>query len=153
MSFAVRIVLIGATNIGKHSLITRKVNNSFSLEYTPGRQDSYTITMQACERSWEVDLMHAADGDFAAMMQQAIRMGEAFVICFCLAGGPSFERVRSIYQTITEVKGKKWPAVAVCGCQKDRVDERTVTVEQGVQLSKSLDHAVPYFETSAVTGE
>ncbi|KAH3764124.1 rab family protein [Pelomyxa schiedti] len=154
-SVAAKIVLIGSSGVGKTSVSGRFVNQTFSTEYLATIGASFlskSITvgdMQVKLQVWDT----AGQEKFRSMTPMYYRGAQAAVIVFDVSDSTTFNDVNDWFTDIkTHVNGEI--AIAVVGNKID-APRRVVTAEQGQMFVASLQYAtkIPYFETSAKTGE
>ena len=77
-----------------------------------------------------------------------IKNGDGFLLVYSIVNGDTFEHIQVLRQQILRMRDENVPIVIV-GNKSDRKDERIVSYEDGVRLSK--EWRCPFRETSAKT--
>lgn len=77
-----------------------------------------------------------------------IKNGDGFLLVYSIVNGDTFEHIQVLRQQILRMRDENVPIVIV-GNKCDRKDERIVSYEDGVILSK--EWRCPFRETSAKT--
>lgn len=78
-----------------------------------------------------------------------IRDGEGFLLVYSITARSTFERIERFREQIFRVKDVDNVPLMLVGNKCDRVTEREVTREEGMQMAKRL--ACEFIETSAKT--
>jgi small GTP-binding protein len=140
------MTVMGATGVGKSTLVVRMVSNVFVEGY--------------CACCWHKDvvvddetcLLKILDTDVEAQFAAqrcdflSICAGRGFLFCFSITSITSFEEIRNIWGIITQAIDREVPMVLV-GTKCDLEGERAVSEMEALSLAESL--GCPYFETSA----
>lgn len=94
----------------------------------------------------------AGQEDYAAMRDQYIRTGEAFVLVYSVCSRTSFELCKALYARIAAVKDEDEHAVPVVLVgNKIDLPGRAVAAREGAALAAELGPHVRFVETSART--
>ncbi|KAJ5300281.1 hypothetical protein N7508_007524 [Penicillium antarcticum] len=163
MTDKVTLVMVGDEDVGKSALATRFCLNQFAEGLEPTLDDSYRTRVMVDSRPCILEIMDTAGrGKHAALLEEHIRDGEAFIIAYSVTSWSSFSHVRAYYNQIRKVKHdmsientlQQSPSHRPCrspivliGTKGDLQAQREVTVKEGRILAKSLD--CRYYETSA----
>lgn len=83
------------------------------------------------------------------MRDQWIRDGEGFLIVYSISSRSTFERVERFRDQIFRVKDVTDVPLILVGNKSDKVTEREVSREEGIQMAKKLN--CEFIETSAKT--
>jgi small GTP-binding protein len=149
-----KIILIGDSNIGKSSLITRYVTNSFSDKYicTIG-VDFMMKSMQYEDQSIKLQIWDTAGMEKYRQITSSYYKGtQAAIICFDLTNKNTFNSVEKWYSDFSQFHNSLFEKIIVLvGNKCDLIEERAVEMDEIENLCK-LNKFV-YFETSAKTGE
>ncbi|KAH3756306.1 Rab21/Rab5 family GTPase [Pelomyxa schiedti] len=153
-SVAAKIVLIGSSGVGKTSVSNRFVNASFTSEYSATIGASFlskNITVGDIQVKLQWDT--AGQERFRSMTPMYYRGSQAAVIVFDVSDTTSFNDVNDWFTDLKQHINTDI-AIAVVGNKID-TPHRVVTPEQGNMFVGSLQYStkIPYFETSAKTGE
>ncbi|KAI9739096.1 MAG: Ras GTPase ras2 [Cirrosporium novae-zelandiae] len=156
-----KLVVLGDGGVGKTALTIQLCLNHFVETYDPTIEDSYrkqvVIDGQAC--MLEV-LDTAGQEEYTALRDQWIRDGEGFVLVYDITSRSSFTRIKKFHGQIHRVKessstgsptsagylsspttapGISGPVpVMLVGNKNDRVTDREVSTQEGLQLAKDL---------------
>ncbi|KAF6005557.1 Ras- protein rsr1 [Brettanomyces bruxellensis] len=115
-----KLVVLGAGGVGKSCLTVQFVQEVYIDSYDPTIEDSYTKEIEVDGRACNLEILDTAGvAQFTAMRELYIKMGKDFV-----------------------------PMVLV-GNKCDLTDERELTPEDGIDVSRRWNK-VPFYETSAL---
>ncbi|ODV95097.1 hypothetical protein PACTADRAFT_50919, partial [Pachysolen tannophilus NRRL Y-2460] len=145
-----RIAVSGPPAVGKSALTVRFTQAEFVDEYDPTIEDSYKHYDTVDGEPVLLDILDTAgQEDYASMKESYMRRGEGFLLVFSVTSTDSFESIRSFHSQIMRVKGEEvdYVPILLLGNKSDLQEEREVSTEQGLALSKELK--CPYIETSA----
>lgn len=139
---------MGAGGVGKTALILQFVSGHFLEELDPTIEDLYTKKTDVDGSSVMLEILDTAgQEEFAAMREQYIRTGEAFILVYSIANQHSFTDVCNLKKQIDRQKeGKSYPLLLV-GNMSDRNVRRVVTTQEGEVIAR--EWGCPFLETSA----
>eukprot|EP01084_Bolivina_argentea_P023203 43257_1 len=146
-----KITVLGGGGVGKSALTIRLVTNNFLEEYDPTFEDSYRKHVVIDEKSCLLDLLDTAgQEEFAAMQDQWIREGEAFIIVYPITSRSYFDEAIIVREKILRVKDDNptFPIV-LAGNKCDLEDQRQVQRSEGEELVKDWGKYSSFYETSA----
>jgi len=155
-----RVVMLGDGGVGKSAITVQLVQKKFVSDYDPTIENSYRKPMSFKDGKDEINCMldildTAGQEEYSVMRQQYISRGTGFVLVFNLASGMSFNNMRKFRKEIKRVKSLDAPLdqvpIIILGNKCD-LPKREVTKEEVKALLEKWGD-VPYFETSARTGE
>ncbi|KAJ5979416.1 hypothetical protein N7501_002758 [Penicillium viridicatum] len=165
MSDSLALVLIGDGGVGKTALAVRLCLEKFAEGFEPTLDDSYRTRMVVDNSPCVLEVIDTAGrGEHAALREDYIRNGEAFIIAYSITSRESFSHVRGYYNNIKEVKKDlaentlqlspserpcRVPIILV-GMKNDLEVQREISFKEGRMLGESLD--CWFYETSAKTG-
>ncbi|BFZ11808.1 hypothetical protein BsWGS_14847 [Bradybaena similaris] len=92
----------------------------------------------------------AGQEEYSSLRDQYVRTGDGFVIIYSITSKSSFEQAEAIFNWLLRMKQTSPYAILVANKQ-DLSSEATVSLQEGQNLAKKL--AIPFFETSAKTGQ
>ncbi|KAF4770781.1 hypothetical protein HAV15_012781 [Penicillium sp. str.  len=166
MSDKLTLVLVGDEEVGKSALAVRFCLEQFAEGFAPTLNDSYRTRMVVDNRPCVLQIIDTAGRDeHAALREDYIRDGEAFIIAYSITSRESFSHVRAYYDNIKEVKKEmeventlqlspsKRPCrspITLVGTKNDLESQRELSFKEGRMLVESLD--CWFYETSAKTG-
>ncbi|GMF03974.1 hypothetical protein B5S31_g1145 [[Candida] boidinii] len=147
-----KIVFLGDQGVGKTSLITRFMYDTFDSHYaaTIGI-DFLSKTMYLDDKTIRLQLWDTAGQErFRSLIPSYIRDSNVAIIVYDITNKESFQ---SVEKWINDVKDERGSNVILCliGNKSDLIDKRVVSVEDGEILSKKLNCKI-FIETSTKNG-
>lgn len=145
-----KLVFLGDQSVGKTSLITRFMYDSFDSTYqaTIGIDFlSKSLSVDGCEvalQIWDT----AGTERFRSLIPNYIRDLSAAVAAYDITSTLSFDNIRSWINDIRQEKDNV--LIVLCGNKTDLAEKRRVSYEQGLRLAEEL--GTLYMETSAKSG-
>ncbi|XP_017263792.1 ras-related protein Rab-41 isoform X1 [Embiotoca jacksoni] len=149
-----KLVFLGEQSVGKTSLITRFMYDSFDNTYqaTIGI-DFLSKTMYLEDRTvspirlqlWDT----AGQERFRSLIPSYIRDSAAAVVVYDIANLNSFQQTSKWIDDVRTERGSD-VIIMLVGNKTDLADKRQITTEEGEQRAKELN--VMFIETSAKTG-
>ncbi|KAK0211072.1 ras family-domain-containing protein [Desarmillaria ectypa] len=146
-----KIVLLGDQSVGKTSLITRFMYDTFDNTYqaTIGI-DFLSKTMYLEDRTVRLQLWDTAGQErFRSLIPSYIRDSSVAIIVFDITNRPSFLSTTKWIEDVRSERGKEVIVVLV-GNKADLSDKREVSLEEATTKATELD--VLFMETSAKAG-
>eukprot|EP01084_Bolivina_argentea_P215447 365778_1 len=144
-----KIVLFGASGVGKSALVIRFVTNQFFEEYDPTIYDSYRKRVMVDGKQCLLDILDTAGmEEYCAMQDQWMREGDVFILVYAINSSLTFDDVLQLREKIIRCKDDEEPLIVVVGNKCDREDERQVQKFQGQKLAKQWGDNVHFMETS-----
>ncbi|KAL9109476.1 MAG: hypothetical protein Q9227_005811 [Pyrenula ochraceoflavens] len=146
-----KLVFLGEQSVGKTSLITRFMYDSFDNTYqaTIGI-DFLSKTMYLEDRTVRLQLWDTAGQErFRSLIPSYIRDSSVAVVVYDISSAKTFQQTR---KWIDDVRGERGNDVIVVlvGNKTDLGDKREVTVQQGEEEAKRV--GAIFMETSAKLG-
>ncbi|XP_032834457.1 ras-related protein Rab-6A-like [Petromyzon marinus] len=146
-----KLVFLGEQSVGKTSLITRFMYDSFDNTYqaTIGI-DFLSKTMYLEDRTIRLQLWDTAGQErFRSLIPSYIRDSAAAVVVYDITNVNSFQQTTKWIDDVRTERGGDVVIVLV-GNKTDLVEKRQIPFEEGEQKAKDLN--VMFIETSAKTG-
>lgn len=146
-----KLVFLGEQSVGKTSLITRFMYDSFDSTYqaTIGI-DFLSKTMYLEDRTVRLQIWDTAGQErFRSLIPSYIRDSSAAVVVFDISSTNSFAQVDKWIEDVRAERGQDVVIILV-GNKTDLTDKRRVSMEQGERRAKEL--GVLFIESSAKTG-
>uniref|UniRef100_A0A672NX57 Ras-related protein Rab-6B-like n=1 Tax=Sinocyclocheilus grahami TaxID=75366 RepID=A0A672NX57_SINGR len=148
-----KLVFLGEQSVGKTSLITRFMYDSFDNTYqaTIGI-DFLSKTMYLEDRTIRLQLWDTAGQErFRSLIPSYIRDSAAAVVVYDIANLNSFQQTSKWIDDVRTERGSD-VIIMLVGNKTDLADKRqvSITTEEGEQRAKELN--VMFIETSAKTG-
>ncbi|KAK5165284.1 GTPase Ryh1 [Saxophila tyrrhenica] len=146
-----KLVFLGEQSVGKTSLITRFMYDSFDSTYqaTIGI-DFLSKTMYLEDRTVRLQLWDTAGQErFRSLIPSYIRDSSVAVVVYDITSQKSFQQTR---KWVDDVRGERGNDVIIVlvGNKTDLNDKREVTAQQGEDEAKK--HGLMFVETSAKVG-
>lgn len=146
-----KLVFLGEQNVGKTSIITRFMYDSFDTSYqaTIGI-DFLSKTMYLEDRTIRLQLWDTAGQErFRSLIPSYIRDSTVAVVVYDISNLNSFLQTSRWIDDVRNERGKD-VVIMMVGNKTDLIDKRQVTTLEGEQRSKELN--VMFIETSAKDG-
>ncbi|XP_019726771.1 ras-related protein Rab-41 isoform X3 [Hippocampus comes] len=146
-----KLVFLGEQSVGKTSLITRFMYDSFDNTYqaTIGI-DFLSKTMYLEDRTIRLQLWDTAGQErFRSLIPSYIRDSAAAVVVYDIANLNSFQQTSKWIDDVRTERGSD-VIIMLVGNKTDLADKRQITTEEGEHRAKELN--VMFIETSAKTG-
>lgn len=151
-SASAKLILIGTTNVGKTSIVSKLVSGEFNPASTPTLSSQYsqysldhdgvTVDFQI----WDT----AGDEKFRSIAPMFYRDARAAFLVFALDSLQSFREIGYYHQTLSNIEKIEDIAVFVVGNKLDLAQSRAVSFEQGEEYARSI--GATYIEVSAKNG-
>ncbi|KAK5869274.1 hypothetical protein PBY51_024005 [Eleginops maclovinus] len=146
-----KLVFLGEQSVGKTSLITRFMYDSFDNTYqaTIGI-DFLSKTMYLEDRTVRLQLWDTAGQErFRSLIPSYIRDSTVAVVVYDITNVNSFQQTSKWIEDVRTERGSD-VIILLVGNKTDLSDKRQITIEEGEQRAKEL--SVMFIETSAKTG-
>ncbi|XP_049579491.1 RAB6B, member RAS oncogene family a isoform X1 [Syngnathus scovelli] len=146
-----KLVFLGEQSVGKTSLITRFMYDSFDSTYqaTIGI-DFLSKTMYLEDRTVRLQLWDTAGQErFRSLIPSYIRDSTVAVVVYDITNANSFRQTTKWIDDVRTERGSD-VIVMLVGNKTDLADKRQISVKEGEQQAKEL--SVMFTETSAKTG-
>ena len=149
-----KVVVCGDPGCGKTTSILRFTDQAFRRTYLPTmgvnitRKDLRVSKTPVFLILWDL----AGEIKFKYMRHQLYEGGRAFILMYDVTRPKTFGSIKGWFKDIkTHLKSKKKSVFLLCGNKIDLKEERKLSTEDGLKLANHL--GIPFFETSALTGE
>ncbi|KAF6334071.1 RAB6A, member RAS oncogene family [Rhinolophus ferrumequinum] len=146
-----KLVFLGEQSVGKTSLITRFMYDSFDNTYqaTIGI-DFLSKTMYLEDRTMRLQLWDTAGQErFRSLIPSYIRDSAAAVVVYDITNVNSFQQTTKWIDDVRTERGSD-VIIMLVGNKTDLADKRQVSIEEGERKAKELN--VMFIETSAKAG-
>ncbi|ELR54596.1 GTP-binding protein Rhes, partial [Bos mutus] len=153
-----RMVVLGASRVGKSSIVSRFLNGRFEDQYTPTIEDFHRKVYNIRGDMYQLDILDTSGNHpFPAMRRLSILTGDVFILVFSLDNRESFDEVKRLQKQILEVKSclknktkeaAELPMV-ICGNKNDHGELCRQVPTTEAELLVSGDGNCAYFEVSA----
>jgi len=152
----IKLAIMGGGGTGKSNLTMRIINGVFTDHYDPTLEDAYTKENYLVDgKTVDLEITDTAGQDtFIGIRDQYYRNCDGFVFVYSIADRGSLadvEERHSSLQRVKEAEDKGMPPIVVVGNKCDLENERSVSPEEGQDLTKSLGDTAVFIEASAKT--
>lgn len=149
----VRLVFLGAAGVGKTSLISRFLNDSFETKHRRTVEELHSKEYEFSGIKVTVEILDTSGSySFPAMRKLSIRNGDAFALVYSIDDAESLEMIKNLHDEILEVKEDKFTPIVVVGNKSDRDECRQVSSEDVLAMVE-LDWNNNFLEASAKENE
>ncbi|CAI8011423.1 Ras-related protein Rab-6A [Geodia barretti] len=138
-----KLVFLGEQSVGKTSLITRFMYDSFDSTYQVSLQ--YTLIRLVRLQLWDT----AGQERFRSLIPSYIRDSTVAVVVYDITNGNSFQQVSKWIEDVRAERGTD-VIIMLVGNKTDLQDKRQVSMEEGERRANDLN--VMFIETSAKAG-
>lgn len=151
MKACAKVVLIGATSVGKTCIVARATTNFYDPEQTSTVGASFSIKEvdvdgnKATLRIWDT----AGQEKFRSLAPMYFQGAQIALIVFSIDSVSSFNEVDVWYEEIKSALSDM-PIMYLIGNKSDLTEKRSVSFEEGQKKGDKLN--ATYFETSAKLG-
>ncbi|GFT63878.1 GTP-binding protein Rhes [Nephila pilipes] len=126
-----RVVVLGASGVGKTSIVKQFFYNLFPDEHVPTIEEMHSNTYDVSGSKIPISVLDTSGYyEFPAMKRLAIRTADAFVLVYAINDAESFERVSSLRDSVLEIRRKEEKVLApmvIVGNKCDLEDSREVS--------------------------
>ena len=150
--FSVKIVVVGDSGIGKTSLLIQLVRGQWSDKTQPTLGVEFlNKVVQTEKHKIQIQLWDTAGQElFRSVTRNYYRGAAGCFVLFDITNRDSFSNVQSWLDDVLDLANANAVTILI-GNKSDLSDKRQVTTAEAEQFAK--DRSMPYFETSAKTGE
>lgn len=145
---SINVVMLGASGVGKTSILIQLTRNTFDGNYTPTIQDIFEKNVTYQENEYNLKITDTGGKDNTSnLTDSAIKESDAFVLVYSISSENSFKKAQDNYQKIKQLNPNNSNRIVLVGTKSDLESERMVTEKQGLDLSFQMSAA--FFESSA----
>ncbi|XP_037832457.1 ras-like protein family member 11A-like isoform X3 [Kryptolebias marmoratus] len=146
----VKIVVLGASNVGKTALIVRFLTKRFIGDYeaNTGALYSRKVSLDGEEVSLQIQdtpcvaLQDDAEGLYCQeQINRSIYWADGYVLVFSITDNSSYQTIQPLYQHIRRIHPSGNIPVILVGNKSDLLRARQVPVDEGETLAASLDNS------------
>lgn len=148
-----KLVVVGNESVGKTSIITRYLSDSFGEAYkvTIGI-DFVSKNVYLADRVVRLQIWDTAGQErFRALIPSYIRNCSVALLVFDITERKTFDAIDAWAEEVKRMRGER-SALALVGNKSDLTDKRQVSAAEAQEKAERLGFNC-YFETSAKTGE
>lgn len=145
-----KLVVLGAGGVGKSSLTVQFVQGVYLDTYDPTIEDSYRKTIEIDNKVFDLEILDTAGvAQFTAMRELYIKSGMGFLLVYSVTDRDSLRELMELKEQVLRIKDSERVPMVLVGNKADLVDDRRITVEEGIGVSSQWGK-VPFYETSAL---
>ncbi len=140
------VVVLGLAGVGKSSIVSRLIGNSFRDEYEPTVEKFYKKDAKIKNVTISLNVIDTAGDHDSFRRELSIAYGDAFILVYDLTKAESFAEICRIRDDVIKVKGNNCHCVII----GNKTDMNVRHIDQGLAeniVKFDLGHA--YMETSA----
>ncbi|XP_077996738.1 ras-related protein Rap-2b-like [Glandiceps talaboti] len=145
-----RLVVMGATGVGKSSIISRFLYGKFSEQHKETVEEMHAQDFNISGHRLHLEVLDTSGSfSFPAMQKIYIETGDVFVLVYSVTNKDSFEEIVRLRNLILDGDKKNESTIIVVGNKSDLEDDRQVNYAFADLLAGDWD--LQYIETSAKT--
>ncbi|EDR29399.1 hypothetical protein, conserved [Entamoeba dispar SAW760] len=150
-----KLVVFGASRIGKTSTILQFIGGRFIETYQPSGDETYQKTIQIDNKRVEIDISDVCVSEESkGSTHYYIRTRDGFILMYSITSRYSFDLIQDIHNEIYRIRDKEMnehiPCIIV-GNKSELTEEREVGTEEGMKYSESV--RCHFIESSAKRNE
>jgi Ras family protein len=143
-----KIVMLGARNSGKSSVVHRFAQKRFGSSYDPTIESTIRTKTVVKDVTFLCDVIDTAGQDeYSTFSRQATVGVHGYCMVFSVTSLQSFQAIQKIYERITDLVGSYTVPIVLVGTKSDDETHREVPTAAGLSLAGSWGAA--YVECSA----
>lgn len=146
----IKIAVLGKSLVGKSALTFRFIKDEFPKEHETSIEEQYKINSTIDGYNCRLEILDTAgQDDFQTMLENWINFATGFLLVYSIDDPDSFNRIKTIYESIVKVKEKEMFCCIIVGNKCDLSDgSRKVSVEEAEQYARSI--GMPFVESSSL---
>ena len=148
-----KMVLLGATEVGKTALIHRFINDSYPEEYDATIEEKYNVEDYKFDGiNFRLQILDTSgDEDYQNMLDTYIEFTNCYLLIYSINNENSFKEVKTKYERICQVKEKEKENIIVVlvGNKCDLpINERKVSTNEAEEYANK--NGMKFLESSAL---
>ncbi|XP_076079532.1 ras-related and estrogen-regulated growth inhibitor-like protein [Mytilus galloprovincialis] len=146
---SLRVVVLGAENVGKSAVTVRFLTRRFIGEYNSNMDLIYKSSIKQEDYVTDIEILDscAKKNTSIAPGDNVITWTDAFIVVYDICVHSSFEQAIKILDIINKARASVYCPALLLGNKTDLEHRRTVGVEEGHQAA--LEYNCQYYEVSA----
>ena len=147
----IKLMVLGDSNVGKSSILTKYCKNQFFTKYiTTIGIDFQTKYLNINNKKIKVQIWDTAGQErYRVVTKNYFNTSNGFIIIYDITDRGSFNNINNWMEQIESFIGKEVKCI-LFGNKNDLENKRDVQIEEGKELAKKYN--CPFFETSAKEG-
>lgn len=143
-----RVVVLGATGVGKSSIISQFLYDRFNAEYEQTVEELHRGHYNLGEFNLTLDILDTAGHrEFPAMRKLAINTSDAFILVFSMTDITSFDEVQELRQDILSIRSEV--PIVIVGNKSDADSEMVRLDTKTVESITCMDWESTFVQSSA----
>jgi len=150
----VHLITLGDGQVGKTSIIFRYIDNIFSGNYLSTIGIDVKIKKVTLSNGEEIKIKisdTAGQERFKAIASNYTKKADGIIFVYDITSSKSFMEVENWLSEITK-EGNDKPLILL-GNKCDLEENRQISTEEGIDLSKKYGEGIKFYETSCKTGD
>ncbi|XP_077870302.1 ras-related and estrogen-regulated growth inhibitor-like [Saccoglossus kowalevskii] len=148
---AVKMVVLGASGVGKSALTVRYLTRRFIGEYHPTLENTYRSKTTIDDEEFSMEILDTAGLENNIFRDGHTSWGEAFMFVYSITDRSSFEQVKQIWTDLKSQKSPQIVAALLVGNKNDLKHYRQVPTNDGDKLAEFM--GCQFYEVSALDGQ
>ncbi|XP_046434291.1 ras-related protein Rap-2a [Neodiprion fabricii] len=149
-SFRHKIVVMGAAKVGKSSIISQFLYNTFSAKYKRTVEEMHHGDFNVSGIQLTLDILDTSGAyEFPAMRALSISSADAFILVYDVNDSKSFLEAKVLRAQILETKGYSAVPIVVVGNKLDLADENREVDRESTEALVTVDWENGFVEVSA----
>ena len=152
--FEIHLITLGDGQVGKTSIIFRYIDNIFSGNYLSTIGIDVKIKKVTLSNGEEIKIKisdTAGQERFKAIASNYTKKADGIIFVYDITSSKSFMEVENWLSEITK-EGNDKPLILL-GNKCDLEENRQISTEEGIDLSKKYGEGIKFYETSCKTGD
>jgi small GTP-binding protein len=150
-----KLMTIGATGVGKTSVVKRFVYDNFSEDYEPVNEDRFRKQILVEDNKCVINIIDICgdEGTRTTTFHNYISYSQGFFLIYSVTSLASFDDIKEQYDYIIRTKEYEddYKPIVLIGNKADLTTQHVVSEEMGKQFAEQC--GIQFFETSAKTGD
>jgi len=130
-----KILLLGASAVGKTAIIRQSVESLFKEDYEPTCMEPFQKNVHIEGITYVLAMNDMGTVFSESIRDVQIKQAECFIVIYSITSQSSFDEAREILEKIHELKQTKNVPVLLVGNKVDLEDERSVSEKVGLSLA------------------
>ena len=143
-----KLVVLGASRVGKSSIISRLIYDNFEQEYYPTTGASFRYDKEIEETNYEITITDTPGQDEQDMFQVSYTLDvDGYILIYSVDDKDSFQQSKRIFDKLMDIVGPNAIPTILVANKIDLTEERVVSREEGKEMAQLMN--IPYIETTA----
>lgn len=146
---SLRVVVLGASNVGKSAVTVRFLTRRFIGEYNSNIDLLYKSSIKQEDYVTDIAILDTCTKkqNVTKPAENQLSWADAFVIVYSMTDQSSFECAKCLLEKVNKVRSSNYIPTLLLGNKKDLEHRRVIGVDEGHQVA--LEYNCQYYEVSA----